>query len=38
LIRHKMIHTGEKPFKCDQSIQLSNLKIHKRIHTGMKSL
>ncbi|XP_048005602.1 zinc finger protein 271-like [Leguminivora glycinivorella] len=38
LIKHKRIHTSEKPFLCDQCTFRSNfansLKVHKRIHTS----
>ncbi|XP_063546085.1 zinc finger protein 37-like isoform X2 [Cydia strobilella] len=38
LIKHKRIHTSDKPFLCDQCTFRSNfansLKVHKRIHTS----
>ena len=40
LDKHKLVHTGEKPFECEICkkcfSRLGNLITHKRTHTGEK--
>ncbi len=36
LERYMRVHTGEKPFTCDQFKEKGNLKEHMKIHTGEK--